>query len=197
MKHWLRRAAALWIAAVLFANQAGAAPAISAKRAVVLDAATGRVLFAQHAEARAGMASTTKIMTGLLVAETCALDAPVEIPPEAVGVEGSSLSLEAGEVLRVETLLYGLLLHSGNDAAADLLRRERGGLRGPDEPAGLGAGAVGYPLCQSPRPGRRGPLFHGPGSGAAGGSGHGKRSLPAGGFHQDHRPGGPELDQSQ
>lgn len=120
MKHWLRRAAALWIAAVLFANQAGAAPAISAKRAVVLDAATGRVLFAQHAEERAGMASTTKIMTGLLVAETCELDAPVEIPPEAVGVEGSSLSLEAGEVLRVETLLYGLLLHSGNDAAAAL-----------------------------------------------------------------------------
>ena len=120
MKHWLRRAAALWIAAVLFANQAAAAPAISAKRAVVLDAATGRVLFDHHAEARAGMASTTKIMTGLLVAETCALDAPVEIPPEAVGVEGSSLSLEAGEVLRVETLLYGLLLHSGNDAAAAL-----------------------------------------------------------------------------
>lgn len=120
MKQWLRRAAALWIAAVLLVPAAAAAPAISAKRAVVLDAATGRVLYDCHGADRAGMASTTKIMTGLIVAETCTLDAPVEIPPEAVGVEGSSMSLEAGEVLRVETLLYGLMLHSGNDAAVAL-----------------------------------------------------------------------------
>ena len=100
MKHWLRRAAALWIAAVLFANQAGAAPAISAKRAVVLDAATGRVLFDHHAEARAGMASTTKIMTGLLVAETCELDAPVEILPEAVGVEDPTLEVQGASKVR-------------------------------------------------------------------------------------------------
>lgn len=120
MKQLLRRAAALWIAAVLFSLSAAAAPPLSARCAVLLDAATGRVLYEHHAEQRALVASTTKIMTGLLVAETCTLDAPVEIPPEAVAVEGSSMSLEAGAVLRVETLLYGLLLHSGNDAATAL-----------------------------------------------------------------------------
>lgn len=120
MKQLLRRAAALWIAAVLFSVPAAAAPAPSAHSAVLLDAASERILFAKNAEQRSLVASTTKIMTGLLVAETCALDAPVEIPAEAVGVEGSSMSLEAGEVLRVETLLYGMLLHSGNDAATAL-----------------------------------------------------------------------------
>lgn len=42
------------------------------------------------------------------------------VPPEAVGVEGSSLHLQAGEVRQVRELLYGLMLHSGNDAAVAL-----------------------------------------------------------------------------
>lgn len=66
------------------------------------------------------IASTTKIMTGLLIAQGCDLDAKVRIPKAAAGVEGSSLYLKEGEILTVEALLYGLMLHSGNDAAVAL-----------------------------------------------------------------------------
>lgn len=86
----------------------------------MLDAATGRVLYACHPDERSLIASTTKIMTGLLVAEQCNLADRVSIPQEAVGTEGSSLYLKEGEVLSVQTLLYGLMLHSGNDAAVAL-----------------------------------------------------------------------------
>ena len=86
----------------------------------MIDGHTGRVILSHNADTPALIASTTKIMTGLLVAERCSLDEPVTIPPEAVGVEGSSLHLQAGEVLQVRDLLYGLMLHSGNDAAVAL-----------------------------------------------------------------------------
>ena len=96
------------------------ASALSACRAAVLDADTGEVCFARNASEHALIASTTKIMTGLLIAEDCDPDAVVTVPQEAVGIEGSSLYLKAGEQLTVRALLYGLLLHSGNDAAVAL-----------------------------------------------------------------------------
>lgn len=69
---------------------------------------------------RSLIASTTKIMTGLIIAESCALSDEVQIPDSAIGVEGSSLYLQQGETRTVEELLYGMMLHSGNDAAAAL-----------------------------------------------------------------------------
>ena len=116
MKRMLR-AAALLIAAALLSP---CASALSACRAAVLDADTGEVCFARNASEHALIASTTKIMTGLLIAEDCDPDAVVTVPQEAVGIEGSSLYLKAGEQLTVRALLYGLLLHSGNDAAVAL-----------------------------------------------------------------------------
>lgn len=86
----------------------------------MLDAATDRVLYACRPDDRSLIASTTKIMTGLLVAEQCNPEDRVSVPKEAVGTEGSSLYLKEGEVLTVRTLLYGLMLHSGNDAAVTL-----------------------------------------------------------------------------
>ncbi len=97
-----------------------ASPAISAQHAILMDASTGRVLYAHRADERAKIASTTKIMTGLIVAETCDMDAQICVPEEAVGVEGSSMYLKAGEVLTVRELLYGMMLHSGNDASVAL-----------------------------------------------------------------------------
>lgn len=120
MKRFFRRAAALGIAAVLFSLMTMAQAAPSAKAAILLDGHTGRVILSQNADVPSLIASTTKIMTGLLVVEQCALEEPVTIPPEAVGVEGSSLHLMAGEVFTVRELLYGLMLHSGNDAAVAL-----------------------------------------------------------------------------
>ena len=78
------------------------------------------MLYAHNADQPGLIASTTKIMTALLVAEQCNPDARVKIPPEATGIEGSSMYLTAGEVLTVRDLLYGLMLHSGNDAAVAL-----------------------------------------------------------------------------
>lgn len=93
---------------------------ISARSAVVLDCATGRVLYSRNADERSLIASTTKIMTALIVCEQCNVLDRVRIPREAVGVEGSSIYLQEGETLTVQELLYGMMLHSGNDAATAL-----------------------------------------------------------------------------
>ncbi len=94
--------------------------AVSAHKAILLDAQTGRVLYEKDADSRSLIASTTKIMTALVVCEHCNVLDRMRIPKEAVGIEGSSMYLQEGEVLTVQELLYGLMLHSGNDAAVAL-----------------------------------------------------------------------------
>ena len=106
------------LAAVLFLPYS--AGAVSARRAYVLDAVSGRVLFQRCADERSLIASTTKIMTALVVCEQCNVLDRMRIPKEAVGIEGSSMYLKEGEVLTIQELLYGLMLSSGNDAAAAL-----------------------------------------------------------------------------
>ena len=85
-----------------------------------MDAETGRVIYEKDAYSRSLIASTTKIMTALVVCEQCNVLDRVRIPKEAVGIEGSSIYLKEGEVLTVQELLYGMMLHSGNDAAVAL-----------------------------------------------------------------------------
>lgn len=104
-------------AAVLFPLQAGA---VSAKRAYVMDGISGRVFYEKNADERSLIASTTKIMTALIVCEQCNVLDRMRIPKEAVGIEGSSMYLREGEVLTLQELLYGLMLSSGNDAAVAL-----------------------------------------------------------------------------
>ncbi len=113
-------AAAAAAAVLLSVLPVRAAPATSARSAILMDAASGRILCAQNADAHAPIASTTKIMTGLLACESGRLSESVTVPDEAVGVEGSSMYLKRGETLRIGELLYGLMLHSGNDAAQAL-----------------------------------------------------------------------------
>ena len=96
------------------------ANALSARQAVALEPVTGRHLFEREPAARARMASTTKIMTALLICEQCNVLDRMRIPKEAVGIEGSSMYLQEGEVLTLQELLYGLMLSSGNDAAVAL-----------------------------------------------------------------------------
>ncbi len=96
------------------------AQAISAQKAILLDGETGRVLYEKAADSRSLIASCTKIMTALVVSEQCNVLDRVKIPKEAVGIEGSSMYLKEGEILTVQELLYGLMLHSGNDAAVAL-----------------------------------------------------------------------------
>ncbi len=110
-------AAALLTAVLLLPFRA---EAVSAQKALVLDASTDRVLFEKNPDAQSLIASTTKIMTALIVCEQCNVLDRMIIPKEAVGIEGSSMYLREGEVLTLQELLYGLMLHSGNDAAVAL-----------------------------------------------------------------------------
>lgn len=110
-------AAVLLAAACLFPVPARA---VSAQNAILLDGQTGRILYEKNAYSRSLIASTTKIMTALVVCEQCNVLDRMRIPKEAVGIEGSSLYLREGEVLTIQELLYGMMLHSGNDAAVAL-----------------------------------------------------------------------------
>ena len=96
------------------------AEAVSAQRAILMDAATGRVIYEKCADEQSLIASTTKMMTALVVCQQCNVLDRVRIPKEAVGIEGSSMYLREGEILTVQELLYGLMLQSGNDAAVAL-----------------------------------------------------------------------------
>jgi len=93
---------------------------ISAHSAVLLDAATQRLIFLKCPDEKSLIASTTKIMTALIVCEQCNVLDRVRIPKEAVGIEGSSVYLREGEILTLQELLYAMMLHSGNDAAVAL-----------------------------------------------------------------------------
>ncbi|HHY39976.1 MAG TPA: D-alanyl-D-alanine carboxypeptidase [Syntrophaceticus sp.] len=95
-------------------------PDIQAKAAVLIDESSGRVLFAKNPHQRLPQASTTKIMTCLLVIENGDLDKEVKISKYAAETGESSIWLEEGEVLTREDLLYALMLASANDAAVAL-----------------------------------------------------------------------------
>ena len=86
----------------------------------VIEVSSGRLLNGSNENLRLPMASTTKAMTALVVLEKSSLTDIVEIPPAAVGIEGSSVYLKKGERFTVEELLYALMLRSGNDAAVAL-----------------------------------------------------------------------------
>ena len=116
MKRFFAGVAAIFLAAALFFP----CEATSAKSAILLDGQTGRVLYEKLPDRQSLIASTTKIMTALIVCEQVNVLDRVRIPKEAVGIEGSSMYLKEGEILTVQDLLYGLMLHSGNDAAVAL-----------------------------------------------------------------------------
>ncbi len=118
MKRIFAGMAAALLAAVLFFPCS--AQAVSAQSAILVDAQTGRTLYEKQVDKRSLIASTTKIMTALVVCEQCNVLDRMRIPKEAVGIEGSSMYLREGEVLTIQELLYGLMLHSGNDAAVAL-----------------------------------------------------------------------------
>jgi D-alanyl-D-alanine carboxypeptidase (penicillin-binding protein 5/6) len=91
------------------------------RAALVFDMRTGRVLYRRNPLRRMPMASLTKIMTALLVVERARPDEPVRITEAALSYTGSGVGLlPKGRRVRLETLMNGLLLVSGNDAAIAL-----------------------------------------------------------------------------
>lgn len=87
---------------------------------IVMRADTLEVIKGANYTIRQPMASTTKIMTALLICENCSPDKSVQITKESVGIEGSSVYLKEGETYTVKELLLGLMLRSGNDCATAL-----------------------------------------------------------------------------
>lgn len=94
------------------------APGVRCASYILMDAATGRILAERNARQKRPPASTTKIITGVLALELAQGDSIVKVSKNAALTEGSALGLVEGEVITLESLLYGALLWSGNDACA-------------------------------------------------------------------------------
>ena len=109
--------AAAFVSAPSEPVQAAAAPEVSAKGCVVIDALSGDVLYAKNEKMRLPMASTTKIMSAYIALGGEDLDVPFTVDSEAIKVEGSSMGLREGDTVTMRALAAGMLLPSGNDAA--------------------------------------------------------------------------------
>lgn len=90
---------------------------LSAKSAILINALTNEVIYEKNAYEKRGMASTTKIMTALLTIERGNLHKTCVAKDEDVRIEGTSIGLKEGDRITLETLVQGMLLESGNDAA--------------------------------------------------------------------------------
>ena len=113
----IARRSLLGAVAIFCAVTAFAAPqlSVSAESAVIMDAQSGKVLWAKDEHTPRFPASTTKIMTAMLLIERCRPEEIVTAPPGVDKVEGASLHLVPGEMLSARDLLYGILLRSAND----------------------------------------------------------------------------------
>ncbi len=99
---------------------------LAARGAIVIDAYTGQSLYEKNADAAQFPASTTKIMTGLLVIEAGDLEHEVEVTLEDSKVGESGLDIKPGQRFTRRQMLYGLLLKSANDVAHALARDNAG-----------------------------------------------------------------------
>jgi len=97
-------------------NKAPNLPNITAKSAIVIEASTGKIIYEKNAEEIRYPASTTKIMTLITALEQGNLEEVLTVSANAANTEGSAIYLEVGERLKMLDMLYGVMLHSGNDA---------------------------------------------------------------------------------
>ena len=111
-------------------NNLNEIPTINARYAAIYDRASGTLLYDKNANLETKMASTTKIMTSIIVLENCNLNDIVKISKKAAGIGGSRLGLSTDNTITVENLLYGLMLCSGNDAAVALAEYVSGTIEG-------------------------------------------------------------------
>ena len=107
--------AILFLCPALYVN--AEEPSSSAEAAVLIECNQNKILYEKNAHRSLPMASTTKIMTAVTALEYFSPDEKITVSTEAVGIEGTSACLEAGEIYTLEELLYALLLQSANDAA--------------------------------------------------------------------------------
>lgn len=103
---------------------------VSAQSAILMEQDSGRVIFEKDAHTQRRIASITKIMTAILAIESGKLDETVTVSNNAIRAEGSSIYLQEGEKIKLENLVYGLMLRSGNDAAVAIAETVGGSLDG-------------------------------------------------------------------
>lgn len=89
----------------------------TSQASVVMEHKTGRILYANNANEKKLIASTTKIMTAILTIENTNIKEKIKVGKEVLAMYGTNIYIEVGETITIEDLLYGLLLRSGNDAA--------------------------------------------------------------------------------
>lgn len=116
------------VAASIFSFNKATVAQASSQSEIAMELSTGEVLTQNNADVKLPMASTTKIMTAIIIVEDCNLDEVIKVPDKAVGVEGSSIYLKHGEAIDIRDLLYGLMLRSGNDSAAALAIHHSGSI---------------------------------------------------------------------
>lgn len=103
---------------------------LDSRIALIYDRASGRILYEKNGNKQTPMASTTKIMTAIVVLENANLTDVVTISSRAAGIGGSRLGLKKNDKITVNDLLYGLMLRSGNDAAIALAIHVGGSVEG-------------------------------------------------------------------
>lgn len=110
----------LLLSFLLLLSSVSKASNLSCKSGALIAADTGELIYSKNESLKLPMASTTKIMTSLVVIENSRLDDIVTITSPMTGIEGSSVYLKEGEELTVSELLYALMLESANDASVAL-----------------------------------------------------------------------------
>src|SRR5438552_1847060 len=119
--------AAVGLAQGTLASAAG--PPLTARAAVVMDAATGEVVWERNASDPLPPASTTKVLTAILALESGRLDDSMRVSVNAAETAPSKINLRPGQRMRLKNLLYAVLLNSANDAAEVVAE----GLAGSDD----------------------------------------------------------------
>lgn len=110
-------------------NQVTGYAATESQAECVIDCESLTFLHTKNADARLPMASTTKILTAIIIIEDCDPDEIVSVPKQAELAGGSSVYLREGDQISVRDLLYGLMLRSGNDCAVSLAICHSGDLK--------------------------------------------------------------------
>lgn len=103
---------------------------VSAQSAILMEQQSGRILYEKDAHSKRRIASITKIMTAILAIESGKLNDQVKVSERATLAEGSSIYLQKGEKMKLEDLVYGLMLRSGNDSAVAIAEHVGGSLDG-------------------------------------------------------------------
>ena len=103
---------------------------INSRSCIVYDRNSHMILYGKNEKTQVKMASTTKIMTSIIIIENYNLSETIEVSKKAAGTGGSRLGLKTGDKITIKDLLYGLMLCSGNDAAVALAEYAGGDIQG-------------------------------------------------------------------